>query len=98
MGFRSLKRALRESGGGPGGDGEVGGLFDFEEAVVFGEAFGLADGADFDLVAGPADGEVGEPVVFGFAAAGAEGDFPVRGLGEFEGFGGFGEGADLVDL
>jgi len=32
----------------------------------------LADGADLDLIAGPADGEVGEPVVLGFAAAGAD--------------------------
>ena len=49
---------------------------DRQQPVVFSEAFGLGDGADFDLVGAPADGEVGEPVVFGLAAAGTHCDFP----------------------
>src|SRR4051812_2173606 len=63
----------------PGDDWEPGRRFDREEAVVLGEAFGLGDRADFDLLAAPADGEIGEPVVLGLAAAGADGDVPVGG-------------------
>src|SRR4051812_6906983 len=52
-------------GGGPGIYRELGLGLDREEAIVFREALGLRDRADLDLVAAPADGEVGEPVVLG---------------------------------
>src|SRR5690349_14151259 len=50
--------------------------FDLEQAVVLGKAFGAGDGAYLDLIAAPADSEIGEPVVFGLARAGADDDTP----------------------
>lgn len=50
------------------------------------------------MVAVPAGGEVGKPVILRLATAGADGDVPAGGAGEFKGPGGFGEGADLIDL
>ena len=40
-----------------------------QQPVVLRQPLGLGDRPHFDVVACPAGGEVGEPVVFGFAAA-----------------------------
>src|ERR1035441_5144044 len=47
---------------------------DRQQTVVFRQALGLRDGAGLELVAAPAHGQVDDPVVFGFAAAHADGD------------------------
>lgn len=73
-------------------------FLDFEEAVVFGRAVGAAEGAGFDLAATVGHGQVGDGGVFGFPAAVGHDGSKVIGLGEVDGFYGFGEGANLVGL
>ncbi len=73
-------------------------FFDTEELVVFGDTVGAGDGACFDLADAGSDGEVGDEVVGGFAAAvGDDGGVAVL-ASESDGVEGFGEGADLVEF
>ena len=60
----------------PRGEGEVGFAFEGEEAVPFGEAFRLGDGADFEGFSLPAERKIGEPGVFGLPGTGADDDGP----------------------
>ncbi len=73
-------------------------FFDAEELVVFGDAVAAGGGAGFDLAAVGGDGDVGDGGVFGFAGAVGEDRGVAVAHGELDGFEGFGEGADLVDL
>ena len=50
------------------------------------------------MIALPANGEIGQPVVLGFAAAGADGDVPAGGARHLAGAHGLAQAADLVDL
>src|ERR1700722_13009324 len=78
---------------------EFGGLaqlfFDAEELVVFGDAIGAAGAAGFVLAGSGAYGEVGDEGVFGFAAAVADDAGVAEATGEFNGFEGLRDGADL---
>lgn len=49
-----------------------------QQPVVLGQPFRLGDGADFQVAAPPAHGQIGQPIVFGLAAARSDGDVPVR--------------------
>ena len=78
--------------------GAAEGFFDAQELVVFGDAVGAGGGAGFDLAGAHGDYEIGEEGVFGFAAAMGD-DGGVVGLAShFDGFDGFGDGADLIEL
>src|SRR5438105_3526235 len=42
--------------------------FDRQQPVIFCQTLGLADRSDLDLIAGPPDGQVREPIIFRLAA------------------------------
>jgi hypothetical protein len=58
----------------------------------------LPDGTGLELIATPAHGQIGGPVVFRFAATHADGHLPAGVFGEPPGFRGFCQHADLVGL
>src|SRR5260221_8774675 len=74
-----LARSTGSVAAGPGVQRPGSLAFDFKQAVVFGEALGLRDRSDLDLITAPAHREVGQPIVFGFAAAGADRHLPSSG-------------------
>src|SRR5690606_14567102 len=73
-------------------------LFDAKQLVVLGNAVRAAQRASLDLTSGSAHGEVGDGVVFGFAAAVRDHRGVAGGLGHLDGFQGLGQRADLVEL
>src|SRR5271168_1579982 len=78
--------------------GAAQGFFDAEELVVFGDAVGAGGGAGFDLAGAHGDYEIGEEGVFGFAAAVGDDGGVIGFAGHFDGFDGFADGADLIEL
>ena len=78
--------------------GDLSGLFEHEQPVLYCEALGAGDGADFELSHAGGDGEVCEKRVFRFATAGTDDGSPTGGAGGVDYGEGLGEGADLVHL
>jgi len=71
---------------------------DFEQAVVFGQAFRLRDRPDFDVITRPAYRQIGQPVVLGFTATSADHHLPAAIPGQSISFGGLSQRADLIHL
>jgi hypothetical protein len=69
--------------------------FDFEQAVVLGDAFAAAGGAAFDLSAAHGDGEVGGEGVFGVGNAICDDEAPADVAAELNGLDRFCDGAYL---
>src|SRR5438034_4098111 len=60
--------------------------FDFQQAIVFCQSFRLGNRSDLDLISGPSDGKVRQPVILRLATAGADGDRPAGASRELQGF------------
>ena len=73
-------------------------LFNAKELVVLGDAVGAGGAAGLDLAGTGADGEIRDEGVFGFAGAVGDDAGEAETAAEFNGFEGFRDGADLVDL
>src|SRR5262249_21735271 len=69
-----------------------------EKAIVFGEPFRARQRSVLEEIALPANGKVGCPVVFGFAATYTDGHLPAGGARQLQGVQGAGQRADLVHL
>ena len=61
-------------------------------------AIGAAGAAGLDLAAVRGDGDIGDRRILGLAGAVADHGGPAGAMGHLDGFEGFGQGADLVDL
>ena len=73
-------------------------LLEVEQPIVFRQSLGLRDRADFDVVSGPADRQIRQPIVFSFATAGADHHLPSCPARQLTCIERFGQGADLIDL
>src|ERR1051326_3913506 len=69
-----------------------------QKAIVFRQAFVLRDRADLDLVRAPTHGQIGQPIVLGFATARTDRHPPTGLASQVISFQRFGDRADLVDL
>ena len=65
-------------------DRQSGFLLDRQQPVVLRQPFALRNRADLDLIPSPADGQIGEPVVFGLAAPRTDGHLPPRAARQFQ--------------
>ena len=68
------------------------------ELVVFGDTVGARGGAGLDLACSHGDDEVGDECVFGFAGAVRDDGGVAVFARHFDGFDGFGDGANLIEL
>ena len=73
-------------------------IFDFQQAVVFGGAFGAAGRPGLNQAAVQCGRQIGNRGVFGLAAAVADDGFPTDFLRHADGGNGLGEGADLIQF
>ena len=71
---------------------------DAEQLVVFADAVGAAGCAGLDLAGARCNCQIGDCRIFGFAAAMAHNGRPAGTASHINGFEGFGERADLVEL
>src|SRR3990167_4309602 len=73
-------------------------LFDTQQLVVLGHTIRTAQRAGLDLASRSTHGQIGNGAVFGFATAMGDHCGVTGRLGHLDGFQGFGQGTDLVEL